>query len=522
MAMGTFSPAARIGAMTWGPAHDVWSAAIALSQINYGLGGHLGYKEVERAIAGEVTSTKDVYKAVDVASRQMLGTPGVVTRGLRAGAAVAPSAIATPTSKAAYVADWCEDLGFADFYNIAFRLFGVSAFSTHWLYFSLLLFSCIIFVLVYFMDEVAISVGSLAIAALFLCSSSTIFSESMPSFAANRYTSTLAAIPVLHVLVALLRQREFGRIEFAALCMQTLLLAFVISVRSSAQWGLLALVIAAAAIVATRLGWRAAVSKTWRLSSVPFAKRVAATIGVMIFICAALGYLRNAQLDKRYFWEDNLPHHLFWHSAFLGLAVHPQWEKYKPLSDLPNFGDGIGFNLFVHEMMAQGKQYVLPESGFPLARKYEPFIRDQYVKFAWAHPRYMVELMSYYKPMDLLRVLSTLINSIGWGSRVFALFSLVLAASLLVMPATSVGRREAAIGCAILWAMSLAPLFWAYPAAHVAADSLWSTLFLSLIGLAMLAIRTLHGSLSLLRARSEARQLHTAETSAMIATVRGE
>src|ERR1700704_6349462 len=36
MATGTLS-SARIGAMTWEPSHDIWSAAIAISQINFGL-----------------------------------------------------------------------------------------------------------------------------------------------------------------------------------------------------------------------------------------------------------------------------------------------------------------------------------------------------------------------------------------------------------------------------------------------------------------------------------------------------
>jgi hypothetical protein len=55
MATGTFSPA-RIGTMTWRPGHDIWSAAIAISQINFGLSGKLAYREIEQAIAIEVNS----------------------------------------------------------------------------------------------------------------------------------------------------------------------------------------------------------------------------------------------------------------------------------------------------------------------------------------------------------------------------------------------------------------------------------------------------------------------------------
>ena len=58
MATGTLS-SARIGTMTWGPSHDIWSAAIAISEINFGLSGKLAYKEIEQAIqSGKILDGK--------------------------------------------------------------------------------------------------------------------------------------------------------------------------------------------------------------------------------------------------------------------------------------------------------------------------------------------------------------------------------------------------------------------------------------------------------------------------------
>src|SRR5467141_2076686 len=171
MATGTFSPA-RIGTMTWGPAHDIWSAAIAISQINFGLSGKLAYREIDQAIANEVTRSKNTWDVMDDTTRGLLKDPAAVTRGLRAGAAVKRDAISVPATKEGYVTDWCEDLGYADFYNLAFRIFGYDAFSTHWLYISLLALSYLLFVAVFFRDNSAIGTLTLSTTALFLVSSS--------------------------------------------------------------------------------------------------------------------------------------------------------------------------------------------------------------------------------------------------------------------------------------------------------------------------------------------------------------
>src|SRR6266446_5473948 len=110
MATGTFSPA-RIGTMTWGPEHEIWSAAIAISQINFGLSGKLAYREIDQAIANELIASKSTTDYRDDTTRGLLNNPSAVTRGLHAGGAVKKDAISVPPTKEGYVTDWCEDLG---------------------------------------------------------------------------------------------------------------------------------------------------------------------------------------------------------------------------------------------------------------------------------------------------------------------------------------------------------------------------------------------------------------------------
>jgi hypothetical protein len=96
MSLGTLS-SARIGSMTSmtsGPQHDIWSAAIAISQIKFGLSGRLAYPEVEQAIADEVTSTKNAWNVMDDTTRALLQDPAAVTRGFQKAAALTKDQIA--------------------------------------------------------------------------------------------------------------------------------------------------------------------------------------------------------------------------------------------------------------------------------------------------------------------------------------------------------------------------------------------------------------------------------------------
>jgi hypothetical protein len=482
MATGTFSTA-RIGAMTWGVAHDVWSATIAISQINFRLPGKLGFHEIEQAIANQVTSTKSVWNATDAASKALANDPEAVTRGLKVGAAVKESEIVIPDSKQGYLTDWCEDLGYADFYNLAFRLFGVNAYSTHWLYFSILALAFGLFVTTFWRDEVAVTSVTLLITALFLISTSSLFSEKTPSFAANRFVSTLAVIPLIHLVFVALRSEAIDWREFAGATVQAMLLVLVIAARSSAQWCAIAIV-GSTIVVSSIRYWGKERSQrlvAWLTQKDIRRLRVVGGLVVGLFV---VGAVRPSLIDERYFWDDNMPHHLTWHSAYLGLTFHPEWPLMKPYADLPDsYEDSVAFGLFTHRMQETGRPYAASwRPGYYLAREHEKLMRSEYLRFVWDHPRYMLELMLYEKPKLFLKIVEQTIISIKVEGWVSAFPSLLLSAALLLLARG--GRRisECVAGFGIIWCSSMLPMLWAYPAPHVAADQNLTTLFLMLVG----------------------------------------
>jgi hypothetical protein len=491
MSFGTFS-SERIGAMTWGPQHDVWSAAIAISKIKFGLSGGLAYKEVEQAIADEVTSKKNIWDVEDDKTLALVNDPSAVTRGFKKAAALTKDQIAIPPTKEGYVTDWCEDLGYADFYNLAFRLFGVNAFSTYFLYVTILLASVLIFQVVFFRDGLAMTTLMLSTTALFL-STCSFFNVLVPSLAANRFLSTLAFVPLVHLICAAIRVGPLKLSEAVAVALQATILAFAIAARSSGNWCIPALVVSLLAVASLRLrhvprnlltikGFdRRVIFAGWPLG------RLLATGALGLAVIAAFGLTRRAELDERYFWEDNQPGHLVWHSAYVGLASNPEWPKYKPFPDVPDGGDGVGFRVFEHRMQERGEQaasltHEIYAPYYYRARVYEKVIRREYLSFLIAHPSYTLMLFFYYKPMALIRVLGGLISSIPLGVGLLALGSLVL--GLTVLSSSSIRAAtfaELAASVVLIWLSSLLPVFWAYPAPHVISDPALATLLLLMI-----------------------------------------
>jgi hypothetical protein len=531
MATGTLS-SARIGTLTWGPAHDIWSAAEAISQIRFGLSGNLAYQEVEQAIDNETTSAKNSWTVNDEATRLIVQDPAAVTRGFRAAAAVKLASIVIPTNIRGYITDWCEDLGYADFYNVAFRLFGFTAFSTHLLYFSILSASFGLFAFTFRMDNIAINLLNLAVTALFLVSATSIFNDGLPSFAANRFISTLAIIPLLHIICAALWRRVFHVINVAALLAQILIMWFATNARSSGNWCVIAIAVvvflvyfmrrpASRTITVMTMAFsthllqrfetvqRPSVSVTpgspleaprrfsIRFLTIPYGRTLCAVGFLALAVTGGLTVSRHALYSDRYYWEDNLPHHLIWHSAYLGLQFNPAWPTVTPFPypDVPLAGDGAGFVAFEHWTRDRGIPYIsqsqeVYSNGYYRARPYEKFIHHVFVDFALAHPVYMIQLYLYYKPLALITLVAKLTGSIGWLAWLFVPIPLGLASVLFAVPKEGFLKQTeivTAMGAVVL--CSLLPSFWAYPAAGVASDEVWCAFFILLIGLGCFCAR---------------------------------
>jgi hypothetical protein len=491
MATGTYSTA-RIGAMTWGPVHDIWDATIAISQIKFGLSGKLGYHEIEEAIANDLIVSGSTWNTMDEINPELLQSPTIVTRAFVDGASLKKDGIKIPAGKEGYLTDWCEDLGYADFYNIAFRLFGFTAYSTHYLYFTVLILSFLLFAGAFWRENLAILSLTVSLTALFLVSTSSFFSLDVPSFAANRFLSTLALIPMLHAVHTTLRLRRLGLLEIALLAVQSVLMAFAIAARSSAQWAVIAVLVTGLFIVFWRRPRSEIRGRVWRrlaafarnVRRVPYLVRVVAAPATVVAIVLAAGAWRTANIDDRYFWEDNYPHHLVWHSAYVALSLNPDWAKVKPYPDVPDGGDGVGFKVFEHYQIEHGLPFASKYNAhYYIARLYEPFIGRQYIDFALNHPGYIVKLFGYYKTVAFTSAVKRLTASIlasPYHYQILIIFVISIIFSNFIVRGAAKEATEFIASCVVIFLSSLLPVYWAYSGSTLG-EQFWAVLFLAMV-----------------------------------------
>ncbi len=512
MGFGTLSPG-RIGALTWGPTTDFWAMSIAISNIEFGLKGKLGYREVSQVLADHLTTAKSDMQVDDEGTMKLVQQPDLVTGAMQAAARIKKDDLRVPKDRLAlrdwkstgrFLTTWAEDVGYADFYNMAFRLFGYSSKSTHFLYMLFLASSFAFFLAAYWRENLPLGVVTLGITALFLVSTSILSHPLIPSLAANRFLSTLAIIPLLHIVFATITSRPLVSREIVLLMAQVAMLVLAISFRSSAQWSAIAAVLFASGLGFSRISaprlrnfrrMLALSSERWRMTvRQPMGKALAGLLtrfvgsspivvvpSVVLFGLLLGSVIQRAQLDGVYFTNDLLPHHLVWHSAYIGLTHHPQWPEHLPIKEVAGFrGDAIPFMVSTVYLRDRGIPNVGGAAGnLYRARLHDRVIRSAYIDFLVKNPRYAAELFLFYKPKGFLSLIGFMLTLIPVGAWILASIAVGLGAALIgIGKAKPSGAALSAVG--VIFVCSLLPVFWAYPVFFVVADQLWASLLLGM------------------------------------------
>jgi hypothetical protein len=290
---------------------------------------------------------------------------------------------------------------------------------------------------------------------------SDLFSEGLPSISAYRAVSALAIIPVSHLILCIWSRAPLRSLAGLTGLAQVALFIFVMWSRSSAQWGLMAVLVATALFGLKRWAW----SYPNRLTVWPILALMAGVLGLSL-------YSTNA-LNPAYFTDELLPNHFTWHSAYLGLAVHPKWSH-------PEQGDAIAF-LPAAEYLAENRPDLAEKA--PLTNSYwlrlhDQIVRHLFLKFAYEHPRYMMELYAWWKPVSFVKYYYIAMQPLLRGFQLAGLVGLVMlasAAALLLRDAWRQMMLPLLIITGIVVLASYAPLMWAYPAPFVMLDAVWTT-----------------------------------------------
>jgi hypothetical protein len=246
--LGVFSDEDR-PATTWGQDQDIRATAVAISRLEYGLGGGLYHRVIEQTLLEHMAGGPDVGS---VEASRRAHDPFYVNQALRAATSLDPSTFPKGSVQDGTYGFATDDEGMATFYALAFRLFGYSFAAIFNLYFVMLAISALLFAVCFWKNNGALAVLMLTLGALYALSTTSIWSDLMPSLSAYRARSTLGLIAFAHVICAIRARQSLRWPQFVLTLVQTGLLAFVITFRSTAEWMLI--VVALVSIASLRRG----------------------------------------------------------------------------------------------------------------------------------------------------------------------------------------------------------------------------------------------------------------------------
>jgi hypothetical protein len=196
------------------------------------------------------------------------------------------------------------------------------------------------------------------------------------------------------------------------------------------------------------------------------------------FLCSFV--YKSATLHPIYGIGIFLPYHMVWHNAYMGLALHPDWNEGGDKHG-KSIAETMTDNMaWVAAATEANERYGLPGEylnntelgGLPGIKigLHEKLIKERFLRFVYQHPLFMLELYLWYKPKMFFSELAWAFSNYSWrvGTLLCQLtFVVVAVIAWRRLEIPSPVRRVLSSALLVTGMMSLLPVVWTYPMAHV-------------------------------------------------------
>ncbi len=236
-----------------------------------------------------------------------------------------------------------SELGYADYIELSFRLFGINVSALYYFYFLLLGVACLLYLIEFRKSPLLLFLLVIFLAEqYFLHAYARRWGIELNAITNSRLFSGLALLPAAHIMFVLWRHEQPSAMTVASVFVQAALFAFIVTCRYEAMWQATMIVAACAALGLYYLFFPNRVSG-WRTASLgPHAQFWPAGVLVVALIVAHLNI--NLTADARYAGEAK--NHVFWHDFLMStLEASPDLLRiYTPADTDTNNGDSIAFD----------------------------------------------------------------------------------------------------------------------------------------------------------------------------------
>jgi hypothetical protein len=468
------------------------SMAIALSRMQETpLHGYLAYRSIRDYLAqnglGIFTSEMNPVPTQDQLNALVNDTSRI--EGLIRGALTVPI-----NYSLAPVTLLGNEKGLADFYYIAFTLFGVHISSLVVFYYSLLLISVGAYIWSFRNSVFCMTLLMFYLIGHFYMVEYYSTLHDISVVHNSRFFPVLSFLPAMHLLLLVLGRVKPSLGLIAAGILQTIILMFVVLCREEAAWQVMA-VLAAPILVASGKPLFEAIRRPrlLHLAVRDLALSAWPSIVMMVGVVSYFAYL-TVMLDN-VFYKTETKSHVFWHSLYSG-TISASPELYK----LYDFGGGLWTDEMVYDaVMAdlrardEDLQKNPSDPAWKIAFRvngviyintqhdvgvYDSLVRHIYLNVFREHPWLVLESFVVWKPYEQLTIFP---HTPLWRMRTYVpVLLLALSASLLTgLMSRGVPRRGDVIKG--IQAIVLVAIFSAIPSLIVASDLIVDTVLFYLI-----------------------------------------
>jgi hypothetical protein len=333
-----------------------------------------------------------------------------------------------------------NELGLADYMYFSFRLFGDKISSFYYFFFLLVAVTCLFYVL-QFRDSpfllflLVIFLGEL----YFLESYVRSYGVQLNTVSNSRLFSGLSLVPALHILLLLWQGPPLRAFTVAAVIVQSLIFAFLLSCRTELAWQ-----VAMIAVVACGIGVSLLLRRRHQKHR-NLIDRLAPLWPAAIFLVVVFAYstVVSMSADRRYAMEPKA--HIIWHEVMIGLLNNSVELRREYLGDVP-YGnrDNEVYTAVIRDLNAR------KDSSSPIALRlgdgqltielkrgwaeYDRLVRSLALRIIRDHPLAVLETVPAKIMDQISRYDNSLKQSMGWGNLQVPVI-LIAAAALICMAA---------------------------------------------------------------------------------------
>ena len=222
-----------------------------------------------------------------------------------------------------------DDKGDVTFTRVAFRLFGLSLESLYRLYFLLLLGSVVTFIVSFRKDIERLFIGLAVLLSYYSLLSAFqdgLLPPQVVTFYDARIYGVVAALAVLHLFFYCVDRERFSILKGIGALYQASMIVLAVHVRSANLWTVIALLVGVVVAGLVKKLRSERDRQTDELSGASRRLVVIWPLAVAGFVLSGLLVWERATYHREYF-ASHMAHHLFWHNAGLGFALHPKLGK---------------------------------------------------------------------------------------------------------------------------------------------------------------------------------------------------